>query len=121
MLYRIFFLTQLVLHREEGIIQKNNLFFRTFFKKGIDKRRLLWYNIKAEYSKARSGCGAVGSALPWGGRGRTFKSCHSDQIKPMGKSPSALFFLGGVQHGCDPGEHVQATQDVCGLRFVTSE
>ena len=25
-----------------------------------------------------SGCGAVGSALPWGGRGRTFKSCHSD-------------------------------------------
>ncbi len=29
--------------------------------------------------KYRSGCGAVGSALPWGGRGRTFKSCHSDQ------------------------------------------
>ena len=26
-----------------------------------------------------SGCGAVGSALPWGGRGRKFKSCHSDQ------------------------------------------
>ena len=32
--------------------------------------------------EATSGCGAVGSALPWGGRGRTFKSCHSDQIKP---------------------------------------
>ena len=33
-------------------------------------------------AKARnkaSGCGAVGSALPWGGRGRKFKSCHSDQ------------------------------------------
>ena len=29
-----------------------------------------------------SGCGAVGSALPWGGRGRKFKSCHSDQEKP---------------------------------------
>ena len=28
-----------------------------------------------------SGCGAVGSALPWGGRGRKFKSCHSDQIR----------------------------------------
>ena len=28
---------------------------------------------------ARSGCGAAGSALPWGGRGRKFKSCHSDQ------------------------------------------
>ena len=25
------------------------------------------------------GCGAAGSALPWGGRGRKFKSCHSDQ------------------------------------------
>lgn len=26
-----------------------------------------------------SGCGAVGSVLPWGGRGRPFKSGHSDQ------------------------------------------
>ena len=31
------------------------------------------------YESQKSGCGAVGSALPWGGRGRTFKSCHSDQ------------------------------------------
>ena len=31
---------------------------------------------------AKAGCGAVGSALPWGGRGRWFKSSHSDQIKP---------------------------------------
>ena len=30
-----------------------------------------------------SGCGAVGSALPWGGRGRWFKSSHSDQISTM--------------------------------------
>ena len=29
----------------------------------------------------KSGCGAVGSALPWGGRGRKFKSCHSDHIE----------------------------------------
>ena len=28
-----------------------------------------------------SGCGAVGSVLPWGGRGRPFKSGHSDQMK----------------------------------------
>ena len=28
----------------------------------------------------QSGCGAAGSALPWGGRGRKFKSCHSDQM-----------------------------------------
>ena len=27
-----------------------------------------------------TGCGAVGSALPWGGRGRWFKSSHSDQL-----------------------------------------
>ena len=28
-----------------------------------------------------SGCGAVGSALDWGSRGREFKSRHSDQVK----------------------------------------
>ena len=28
-----------------------------------------------------SGCGADGSALPWGGRGRGFKSRHSDHFK----------------------------------------
>ena len=39
-----------------------------------------------------SGCGAVGSALPWGGRGRKFKSCHSDQIKPK-TNRFRLYFL----------------------------
>ena len=29
----------------------------------------------------KSGCSADGSALPWGGRGRGFKSRHSDQKK----------------------------------------
>ena len=28
----------------------------------------------------------------WGGRGRTFKSCHSDQINPIGIRLSDLFF-----------------------------
>ena len=28
-----------------------------------------------------SGCGAVGSALDWGSRGREFKSRHSDHLK----------------------------------------
>ena len=28
-----------------------------------------------------SGCGAAGSALDWGSRGREFKSRHSDQIE----------------------------------------
>ena len=40
-----------------------------------------------------SGCGAVGSALPWGGRGRWFKSSHSDQITPMSICSLALFHL----------------------------
>ena len=43
-------------------------------------------------SKLKSGCGAVGSALPWGGRGRKFKSCHSDQIKPK-TNRFRLYFL----------------------------
>ena len=31
-----------------------------------------------------SGCGAVGSVLDWGSRGRKFKSCHSDlEIKAL--------------------------------------
>ena len=38
-----------------------------------------------------SGCGAVGSALPWGGRGRKFKSCHSDQEKHRKQPFSVLF------------------------------
>ena len=39
-----------------------------------------------------SGCGAVGSALPWGGRGRTFKSCHSDQKTEIVRSPFFFAF-----------------------------
>ena len=40
-----------------------------------------------------SGCGAVGSALPWGGRGRKFKSCHSDQKSVEIAQISADFFF----------------------------
>ena len=39
-----------------------------------------------------SGCGAVGSALDWGSRGREFKSRHSDQKREMDICPS-LFFI----------------------------
>ena len=41
-----------------------------------------------------SGCGAVGSALPWGGRGRKFKSCHSDHKTGDVKSPVFFSFYG---------------------------
>ena len=41
-----------------------------------------------------SGYSAVGSALPWGGRGRGFKSRYSDQYKaPVGSNQSELFSL----------------------------
>ena len=45
-----------------------------------------------------SGCGAVGSALDWGSRGRKFKSCHSDhnvETKKMSpaKSPNISGFF----------------------------
>ena len=39
----------------------------------------------------KSGCGAGGSALPWGGRGRKFKSCHSDQKKLVRIESYGLF------------------------------
>ena len=52
----------------------------------------LYYDI---LSSVASGCGAAGSALPWGGRGRWFKSSHSDQIKPNNFCCSALFILIG--------------------------
>ena len=59
-----------------------------FCKKRLDTEETLCYNVQAlgvphlnASSLHRSGCGADGSALPWGGRGRWFKSSHSDQIK----------------------------------------
>ena len=40
------------------------------------------YNISVRrYYADKSGCGAAGSALDWGSRGRKFKSCHSDHQK----------------------------------------
>ena len=44
-------------------------------------------------SRKKSGCGAAGSALPWGGRGRKFKSCHSDQTKIGDKRKNAFIAL----------------------------
>ena len=49
-----------------------------------------------------SGCGAVGSALPWGGRGRWFKSSHSDQKDLENIEFSGSFFCPVTQffEGC---------------------
>ncbi len=35
-------------------------------------------NSNATFAGIKSGCGAVGSVLVWGARGRKFKSCHPD-------------------------------------------
>ena len=47
-----------------------------------------------------SGCGAAGSVLPWGGRGRPFKSGHSDQNRSfhsvLSQSDGCDFFIGGI-------------------------
>ena len=58
----------------------------------LDFRRRLCYTNQV----LKSGCGAVGSALPWGGRGRKFKSCHSDHNRgcPNGTSP-IIFCVAG--------------------------
>ena len=66
---------------------KNILFIFLF---ALDKRRLICYNLirsKEEYL----GVAQFGSALPWGGRGRKFKSCHSDQEKQRSQTISLLF------------------------------
>ena len=38
-----------------------------------------------------SGCGAAGSALDWGSRGRKFKSCHSDHKNAVKTGKSNLY------------------------------
>lgn len=50
--------------------------FLYFFKKALDKYPKTVYNVYCYLGVAQ-----IGSALPWGGRGRRFKSCHSDQLK----------------------------------------
>ena len=38
-------------------------------------------SVRIKIEKHFSGCGAVGSAPALGAGGRTFKSCHPDQLK----------------------------------------
>ena len=66
-------------------MQKNS---KTFKKKGLTFKNIC----DIIYESQRSGCGAAGSALPWGGRGRKFKSCHSDQNRAVSKLLDFLYF-----------------------------
>ena len=56
-------------------------------KKALAFYKKMWYHS----FRKMAGCGAVGSALPWGGRGRKFKSCHSDQIRRNRMTPTDFF------------------------------
>ena len=51
------------------------------------------YIVDCRVFNTLTGCGAVGSALPWGGRGRGFKSRHSDQPNAVSELTEAAYFL----------------------------
>ena len=53
---------------------------KMFIKLKILKKTLAFISMLC-YHLMRSGCGAAGSALDWGSRGREFKSRHSDHIE----------------------------------------
>ena len=53
-------------------------------------------NMLSYLALTTSGCGAAGSALDWGSRGRRFKSCHSDHRQcrlPISGFVTAEFFI----------------------------
>ena len=69
----------LILGDTQGVTQSD--FTQTKSVVSVIQKHVATLHIKL-CDKARnkaSGCGAAGSALPWGGRGRKFKSCRSDQ------------------------------------------
>lgn len=61
---------------QQSRLNSNAKKIRNFFKKALDKYPKTVYNVYCYLGVAQ-----IGSALPWGGRGRRFKSCHSDQLK----------------------------------------
>ena len=75
--------------------------FYSEFSKSFLKILLTSYRLCAIIANA-SGCGAVGSALPWGGRGRKFKSCHSDQKSVKIVRFSRIFSIFRSKSGFDP-------------------
>ena len=66
-------------HKKQGYYKMAKLL--VFFKNPLTFQKNSAIIFKVSKLEYLSGCGAVGSALPWGGRGRKFKSCHSDHIE----------------------------------------
>lgn len=50
---------------------------------GGSRRHASIISAKRYHWKSRRGVAQFGSALPWGGRGRTFESCRPDQVPPL--------------------------------------
>ena len=75
---------------------------RVFFRKTLTSGKEYDIIPGVDKSNTTSGCGAVESALPWGGRGRWFKSSHSDQIKPKTFVFGFIFMLFRPKSGFDP-------------------
>ena len=68
--------------------------------------RLLFVLLKNSFCSViisyTSGCGAVGSVLPWGGRGRLFKSGHSDQNRNLQNTKTVFCWLRFIHRGIFP-------------------
>ncbi len=60
-----------------------------------------------------SGCGAAGSVLDWGSRGRRFKSCHSDQ-----KKASTLSMLFSMKFACASEIHFVYEILLCNMKYA---
>ena len=68
------------IHFQECILFADLSISQIVFYAIIDNPEKTCYNYICWCAESTlSGCGAVGSVLPWGGRGRPFKSGHSDQ------------------------------------------
>ena len=61
----------------------------------------------------------IGSALPWGGRGRGFKSRHSDHEKrnALSETKSVAFFIIGLKRRLEAAVQCPVTPTMKKVRF----
>lgn len=94
--------------------------YQRFRNKSAERKKEKWKKTlafckKVWYYNLRkiAGCGAVGSALPWGGRGRGFKSRHSDHIKEQTLIQKQLSILEGCFCICPEKALFQGLFSLC--------
>ena len=72
-------------------MQNSGAYYLIFFKKHLTKKFVCdIIDMLLREQHLRRGVAQIGSALPWGGRGRGFKSRHSDQ-QPYHKCDRVVF------------------------------